>query len=104
MAAVTRSGSRPVATTALPAANAALAMSVPRPRPAPVTSQTFLFLEFLPFRPLEYSWSMTCSVGCLPPACLRPQFGRAVAVVIRVQGHAGRYQFVDAVQDLGVQR
>ena len=35
-------GSRPVATTAWPAASAALAMSTPRPRPAPVMSQTFL--------------------------------------------------------------
>jgi hypothetical protein len=38
----TASGRRPVATTALPAASAALAMSTPIPRPAPVTSQTFL--------------------------------------------------------------
>jgi len=32
---------RAVATTACPAARAALAMSTPRPRPAPVTSHTF---------------------------------------------------------------
>ena len=38
----TRSGVRPVATTASPASSAALAMSTPMPRPAPVTSQTFL--------------------------------------------------------------
>src|SRR4051794_22337693 len=36
----TRSGSRPVATTACPAASAARAMSTPSPRPAPVTIQT----------------------------------------------------------------
>ena len=32
---------RPVATTAWPAARAALAMSTPMPRPAPVMNQTF---------------------------------------------------------------
>ena len=41
IAGATRSGSRPVATTACPAARAARAMSTPMPRPAPVTSQTF---------------------------------------------------------------
>ena len=39
---MTVSGLRPVATTAWPAASAALAMSTPMPRPAPVMSQTFL--------------------------------------------------------------
>jgi hypothetical protein len=34
-------GLRAVATSALPAANAALAMTTPMPRPAPVTNQTF---------------------------------------------------------------
>src|SRR5215208_1450688 len=33
---------RPLATTACPAASAALAMSTPMPRPAPVMNQTFL--------------------------------------------------------------
>src|SRR5829696_5231747 len=33
---------RPVATTAFPASSAALAMSTPMPRPAPVMNQTFL--------------------------------------------------------------
>ena len=40
-ASATASGLRPVATTALPAASAAPAMSVPMPRPAPVMNQTF---------------------------------------------------------------
>jgi hypothetical protein len=38
----TSSGRRPVATTWWPAANAWRAMSVPRPRPAPVTKMTLL--------------------------------------------------------------
>src|SRR6202023_3838641 len=40
----TRSRSRPEATTAWPAARAALAKSTPMPRPAPVISQIFLLL------------------------------------------------------------
>jgi hypothetical protein len=42
MAALTRWGLRPVATTASPAVRAALAMSTPIPRPAPVMNQVFL--------------------------------------------------------------
>ena len=42
IAALTFSGFRPVATTAWPAASAALAISTPKPRPAPVTNHTFL--------------------------------------------------------------
>src|SRR5215207_8302382 len=42
MALLTASVLRPVATTAFPAARAALAKSTPIPRPAPVTIQTFL--------------------------------------------------------------
>ena len=41
MAAATASGLRPVATTSWPAASAALAMSTPMPRPAPVMNQVF---------------------------------------------------------------
>ena len=37
---------RPVATTAWPAARAALAMSTPMPRPAPVISTTFFSVMF----------------------------------------------------------
>src|SRR5205823_5880267 len=44
-----RSGLQPVATTALPAARAALAMSTPMPRPAPVINQIFLVLMEPPF-------------------------------------------------------
>src|SRR3984957_9380185 len=40
----------------------------------------------------------------LPPAGLRRQFGRAVAVVVRVQRDARCHELIDAVQDLGVQR
>src|SRR6185295_1792028 len=40
----TRPLSRPDATTAWPAASAALAKSTPMPRPAPVMNQTFLLL------------------------------------------------------------
>jgi hypothetical protein len=43
-AAVTDSALRAVATTAWRAASAALAMSTPRPRPAPVMNQTFFSL------------------------------------------------------------
>src|SRR5580692_741852 len=57
-----------------------------------------------PASALPYSWSMTCSSGCLPPAGLRRQFGRAVAVVVRVQRYAWRYELIDTIQDLGVQR
>src|SRR6266853_806152 len=42
MALATASGSRPVATTAWPAARAALAKSTPMPRAAPVMNQIFL--------------------------------------------------------------
>ena len=42
-------GLRAVATTASPAASAALAMSTPMPRPAPVMSQTFLSLMWVNF-------------------------------------------------------
>src|ERR687898_547202 len=45
---------RPVATTALPAASAALAMSTPIPRPAPVTIQTFLSVSGIDI--LLYGW------------------------------------------------
>jgi hypothetical protein len=41
---LTASGLRPVAITAFPAARAALAMSTPMPRPAPVMNQTFFSL------------------------------------------------------------
>ena len=42
-------GVRPVATTAWPAARAALVMSTPMPRPAPVINQTFLsVISFFP--------------------------------------------------------
>src|SRR5438874_7193753 len=44
-AAATVSGLRPVATTAWPAASAALAKSAPMPRPAPVINQTCLLIE-----------------------------------------------------------
>src|ERR1700733_8572485 len=101
MAAATRSGSRPVATTAWPAAKAALAMSVPMPRPAPVISQTGLLIKFL-LSGLGGVLVDTCSSGCLAPAALRRQFGRAVAVVVRVQRYARCYELVDAIQDLGV--
>ena len=47
---------------------------------------------------------MTCSSGYLAAAGLRRQFGRAVAVVVRVQRYAWRYELIDAIQDLGVQR
>src|SRR6266567_1714273 len=57
-----------------------------------------------PASALPHSWSMTCSSGCLPPAGLRRQFGLAVAVVVRVQRYAWRYELIDAIQDLGVQR
>src|SRR5580658_3201445 len=53
---------------------------------------------------LPHSWSMTCSSGWLSPAGLRRQFGLAVAVVVRVQRYAWRYELIDAIQDLGVQR
>src|ERR1700761_5972730 len=46
-----------------------------------------------------HSWSTTCSSGCLPPASLRRQFGLAVAVVMRVQRYAWRYELIDAIQD-----
>ena len=42
MASATVSGLRPVATTLWPAASAALAMSAPMPRPAPVINQVFV--------------------------------------------------------------
>src|ERR1700722_3676462 len=54
--------------------------------------------------PALVSDRLTCSSGCLPPAGLRRQFSRAVAVVVRVQRYAWRYELIDAVQDLGVQR
>src|SRR6059058_3234396 len=41
----TASVSRPVATTAWPAASAALAKSAPMPRPAPVINETCLLIE-----------------------------------------------------------
>src|ERR1700722_4133869 len=47
---------------------------------------------------------MTCSSGWLSPAGLRRQFGPAVAVVVRVQRYAWRYELIDMIQDLGVQR
>src|SRR3989441_1335619 len=46
--------SRPVATTAWPAARAALAISTPMPRPAPVMNQTFLLLITSPFLPIRH--------------------------------------------------
>src|SRR5215213_3776828 len=52
----TASGRRPVATTALPAASAALAMSTPIPRPAPVTSQTFLSVSGIDV--LLHGWAL----------------------------------------------
>src|SRR5215212_5451128 len=52
----TDSGRRPVATTALPAASAALAMSTPIPRPAPVTSQTFLSVSGIDV--LLHGWAL----------------------------------------------
>src|SRR5215212_3060442 len=52
----TASGRRPVATTALPAASAALAMSTPIPRPAPVTIQTFLSVSDIDV--LLYGWAL----------------------------------------------
>src|SRR2546422_10824431 len=45
----TASVSRPVATTAWPAARTALAKSTPMPRPAPVMNQIFLLLMTSPF-------------------------------------------------------
>src|SRR3954447_20708812 len=48
-AVATRAALRPVATTAWPAASAARAMSAPMPRPAPVTSQTFVSVMSLSF-------------------------------------------------------
>src|SRR5215203_193667 len=45
---------RPVATTAFPAARAALAKSTPIPRPAPVTIQTFLSVSGIDI--LLYGW------------------------------------------------
>ena len=51
IAAATFSGRRPVATTEWPAARAALAISTPNPRPAPVISQTF-FLVMCRYPPL----------------------------------------------------
>jgi hypothetical protein len=61
-------------------------------------------LQIPPASALPHSWSMTCSSGCLPPTGLRRQFGRAVAVIVRVQRYAWRYELIDAIQDLGVQR
>src|SRR5260370_40220522 len=57
-----------------------------------------------PASALPHSWPMTCSSGCLPPAGLRRQLGRAVAVVVRVQRYGWRYELIDAIQDLGGQR
>src|SRR5215217_4518834 len=72
IAALTFSGFRPVATTAWPAVNAALAMSTPRPRPAPVTNQTFLSLMLLHVLLLEpcRSSRSTSTVAGLPGLCV----------------------------------
>src|SRR6266550_9251344 len=48
---VTVSVLRPVATTAFPAARAALAICAPIPRPVPVINQTLLMIGFLSFAP-----------------------------------------------------
>ena len=58
-AAMTVSVLRPVATTALPAASAALAMSTPMPRPAPVMNQTFLSV-------MQTHFPLDASIGVQP--------------------------------------
>ena len=57
-ASATASGLRPVATTAWPAASAALAKSTPMPRPAPVMNQIFLLL-------MSSVLSLSAVGGCL---------------------------------------
>src|SRR5580692_9848631 len=60
--------------------------------------------QILPSLALPHSWLMTCSSGCLSPAGLRRQLGRAVAVVVRVQGYTWCYELIDAIEYLGAQR
>ena len=79
-AAVTLSALRAVATTALPAASAALAMSTPMPRAAPVMNQIFLSVMST-IEPLTTTAGKVtlCQVTTEPPTTLPG--GRSVAVV-----------------------
>src|SRR4051794_19057141 len=59
---------RAVATTAWPAARAALAMSTPRPRPAPVMNQTFFSLMSVLFLRLGLGGRGSCRAASSPVA------------------------------------
>ena len=72
--------------------------------PLGTAASNWLTHQIPPASPWPRSWPMTRSSGCLPPAGLRRQLGRAVAVVVRVQRYARCHEPVDAIQDLGVQR
>src|SRR5215212_1166702 len=81
----TASGRRPVATTALPAASAALAMSTPIPRPAPVTIQTFLSVSGIDI--LLYGWVLHARQyhPRYSPECVEGEFCE-----LRIDGVLGR--------------